>query len=138
MGIISNIVLDSFFCFLICHFSGYLRSHLESPSALFFNLRLVDWVILRFSGTPFFVHLRLKTCIFKKSILLLAVLGLHCHMRSFSSYSQWGLLSSCSAWVSPCGDFSCYGAWTLEFELSVKMLSRHRLSVSMTCGILTT
>ena len=113
-------------------------SHVESPSVFFFILRLVDWVILRFPGTPFFVHQRLKTCIFKKSILLLTHLGLHCHMRSFSSYSQQGLLSSCSAWVSPCGILSCYGAWTLEFELSVKTLSRHRLSVSMACGVLTT
>ena len=76
-------------------------SHLKSLSFFFFNLRLVDWVILRFPGTSFFVHLRLKTCIFKIFILFLAVLGLCCHMRSFSSCSRWrgmgwggGLLSS--------------------------------------------
>ena len=71
-------------------------SHLERLSFFFFNLRLEDWVILRFPGTSFFVRLRLKTCIFKIFILFLAVLGLCFHLRSFSSYSQWGLLSSCS------------------------------------------
>ena len=94
-------------------------SHLESLSFFFFNMRLVDWVILRFPGTSFFVHLRLKTCILKIFILFLAVLGLRCHMWSFSSCSQRREASlQCSAWDSPCGDFSCYGAWALEFELS--------------------
>ena len=40
----------------------------------------------------------------------LSVLGLHCCMWVFSSGSEWGLLSSCSAWTSHCGSFSCWGA----------------------------
>ena len=36
----------------------------------------------------------------------LAVLGLHCCTRAFSSYSERRLLSSCSAQVSHCGSFS--------------------------------
>ena len=31
----------------------------------------------------------------------------------FSSCGKWGLLSSCSAWASHCGGFSCCGAQAL-------------------------
>ena len=31
----------------------------------------------------------------------------------FSSCSKWGLLSSCIAWASHCGGFSCWGVWTV-------------------------
>ena len=39
--------------------------------------------------------------------LFLAALGLCCYKRAFSSWGEQGLLSSCSAWVSLCGGFSC-------------------------------
>ena len=43
----------------------------------------------------------------------MAVLGLHCFAWPFSSCAKWGLLSSCDAWVSHCGGFSCCGAQAL-------------------------
>ena len=45
--------------------------------------------------------------------LFLAVLGLCRYVQAFSSCSDWGLLSSCSAQASHCCGFSCYGAWAL-------------------------
>ena len=42
--------------------------------------------------------------------LFLAALGLRCYLRAFSSYGDQGLLSSCGARASHCGDFSCWGA----------------------------
>ena len=53
---------------------------------------------------------------FKQSpgiLFFLAVLGLHCCTRAFSSYSEWRLLSSCGAQVSHCGGFSCCRARVL-------------------------
>ena len=38
--------------------------------------------------------------------LFMVVLGLHCCVHAFSSCGEWGLLSSCNAWGSHCGDFS--------------------------------
>ena len=38
--------------------------------------------------------------------LFLVTLGLHCCKGTFSSCSEWGLLSSCGAWASHCGGFS--------------------------------
>ena len=32
----------------------------------------------------------------------MAVLGFHCCTLAFYSCGEWGLLSSCGAWVSPC------------------------------------
>ena len=48
--------------------------------------------------------------------LFLALLGLHCCMWAFSSFHKSGLLSSCDAWASHWGGFSCcraqaLGAW---------------------------
>ena len=38
----------------------------------------------------------------------------------FCSCGDWGLLSSCGAWASHCGGFSCCGSWALErFSFSV-------------------
>ena len=47
--------------------------------------------------------------LFLKFILFLAVLGLHCYTRAFSSCSNrgWGLLSICGAQASHCRGFSC-------------------------------
>ena len=39
--------------------------------------------------------------------MFLAVLGLHCCVWAFPSCCEQGLLSSCGAWVSHCGGFSC-------------------------------
>ena len=40
---------------------------------------------------------------------------------AFSSCSEWGLLSRCSAWASHWDGFSCFRAWALEHEASVVM-----------------
>ena len=39
--------------------------------------------------------------------LFLAVLGLCCCVQAFSHWGEWGLLSGCGMWSSPCGGFSC-------------------------------
>ena len=49
---------------------------------------------------------------------LLAVLGLCCCTWVFSSFGEWGLLSSCSVQSSYCGGFSCCKAQALEHGLS--------------------
>ena len=38
-------------------------------------------------------------------------------VRAFASRGKWGRLSSCGAWASSCGDFSCCGAQALEPRL---------------------
>ena len=43
--------------------------------------------------------------------LFCTVLGSSLLRRLFSSCGEWGLLSSCGAQASHCGDFSCFGAW---------------------------
>ena len=59
-------------------------------------------------------HLNQAFLSFLKSIyLFLAVLGLCCHTWAFSSYGEWGLLSTCDAWASHCSGFSCWEAWAL-------------------------
>lgn len=40
-------------------------------------------------------------------LLLLAVVGLCCYARAFSCFSEWGLLSICSARASHRGGSSC-------------------------------
>ena len=45
--------------------------------------------------------------------LLLAMLGLRCCVQASSRCGAWGLLSSCSAWASHCGSFSCCRTWAL-------------------------
>ena len=42
-------------------------------------------------------------------VLFLAMLGLCCCAGFFSSCGKWGLLSSCCAWASHRGGFSCCG-----------------------------
>ena len=51
-------------------------------------------------------------CIYVRT-LFLAVLGLRCCAKPFSSCSNWGLLSSWAVWASHCGGFSCCRAWAL-------------------------
>ena len=52
-------------------------------------------------------------------IYLLAVLGLHCCTRAFSSCGERGAMLHCGAWASHCGGFSCCGARTLGARASV-------------------
>ena len=54
--------------------------------------------------------------LFKISFIyfLLAVLGLCCCTRAFSSFSKWELLPSCSAAASHCSAFSSCGAQSLK------------------------
>ena len=76
--------------------------------------------------------------------LFLAVLGLRCCV-AFSSFSEPGLLYSCTVQASHCGGFSPCMAWALGHRASVVRLSgfsstgsivvAHRLSCSVACGI---
>ena len=76
--------------------------------------------------------------------MYLAVLGLHCCVRTLPSHGERGLLSSCGVWVSPAAGSSCCREWApghsgfsscgpraLEHWLS----SCARLSCSMACGL---
>ena len=45
--------------------------------------------------------------------LFMSTLGLCCCMWAFSSWSEWGLLSSCDVQASYCCGLSCCGAWAL-------------------------
>ena len=65
--------------------------------------------------------------------LFLAVLDLHCCTWAFSS-CKWGLLSSCSVWVSHCDGFSCCRAQALGCVGSAVVA--HRLNCPVVCGIL--
>ena len=65
--------------------------------------------------------------------IILAALGLHCCTQAFSSYGKRGLSSSCSAWASHCGVFSCCRAQALGHVGLV--VAVHRLSCSLACGI---
>ena len=56
-----------------------------------------------------------KICFFFFN-LSLAALGLGCCTWTFSSCSEWGLLSGCSAQVPHCIGFSCCGTQALECE----------------------
>ena len=67
------------------------------------------WVLL-FSVVPQCKHWRLSSFFL---FLFLAALGLHWFVQVFSSCGKQGLLSSCDAWATHCGGFSCCGAWTL-------------------------
>ena len=49
----------------------------------------------------------------------MAVLGLHCCARAFSSWSKQGATLLCGAWASDCGGFSCCGARALGLRASV-------------------
>ena len=47
------------------------------------------------------------------------MLGLSCYRPAFSSGGERGLLSTCGAWASHCGGFSCGGARTLGLSREV-------------------
>ena len=59
--------------------------------------------------------IRFLSCFFffLKKYLFLAVLGLHCGARGFSSCGEQGLLSSAGGQASHCGGSSHCGAWAL-------------------------
>ena len=63
-----------------------------------------------------------KLCLFLPVIkntfiyLFRAVLGLHLLHRAFPSCGKWGLLSSCSAWVSHSSGFSYCRVWALGLQ----------------------
>ena len=57
----------------------------------------------------------------KKNLIVfiyLAVLGLCCCTRAFSSRGKWGLLSGCGARASHCSGFFCSEAQAIECRLS--------------------
>ena len=65
--------------------------------------------------------------------LFLAVLGLCCCERAFSSCGEWRAILHCRARTPHCGGFSCCRAWALEHVgLAVVV---HRLSHPEACGI---
>ena len=49
--------------------------------------------------------------------LFLVVLGLCCCLQAFSSCPESGVVSGYHMQASHCGNFSCYGLWTLEHRL---------------------
>ena len=51
--------------------------------------------------------------------LFLAVLGLCCLTRAFSSCGKWGLLFAVVRGLLNCGGFSCCEAWALGAQASV-------------------
>ena len=68
------------------------------------------------------------------------MVGVHCCTQAFSSCSKQGLLSSCGAWASHCGGFSCCEAWALglwESVVAVHGFSScgNKLSCSLAHGI---
>ena len=75
-------------------------------------------------------HAYMYVCMY----VFLAVLGLCYCMRTFSSCSEWVLLSSCDAWASHRGGSSCYGAQAPGLMGSVVM--EHELCCSIAHGIL--
>ena len=69
----------------------------------------------------------------KRCYLVLAALCLCRCVRTFSSCSERGPLSSCSAWASHCSGFSCCRVWTLGRSDSVVLV--HWLGCFMVCGV---
>ena len=66
------------------------------------------------------------------SFIYVAMLGLHCCVWAFSSCREQGLFSSCVAWASHCGGFSCCRAWALGAVASVAVT--HWLSCPTALG----
>ena len=61
-------------------------------------------------------------------------------MQALSSCREQGLLSSCSAWASDCGGFSCCRAQAVGAQASVvstrgSVVVMYGLICTMTCGI---
>ena len=92
-----------------CHFFLWEISPTQGSNPCLLCLLCCRWILylLSHQGSLFM-------CLFN---LLLAALDLCCCMWAFSSCSEWGLLSSCSAWASDCSSFSC-GTQAPECRLS--------------------
>ena len=69
---------------------------------------------------PSFIYFKFINFIY----LFLAVLGLRCCARAFSSCGKRGATLRCSAQASHCGGFSCRGAGTLGTWASVVVVRR--------------
>ena len=106
----------------------------ENKFLLLRPLRLLYFVMAaivnEYSHWYILVPLDLKYCVY----LFLAVLGLCCCVRAFSSWGEQGLLSRSIVQVSHCGGFSCCRAWAPGMQALVAVV--HRLSCSESCGIL--
>ena len=85
------------------------------PEALSYCLEVSWWEWRVAEGWLHWVQWQTQGNLFfkKRFCLFLAVLGLRCCTWAFSSCDEQGLLSSCSAWASHCGGFSCCGARAL-------------------------
>ena len=86
----------------------------------YFILFMLLWMKLYFY---FYLFCTIYFCLF---YLSLAALGLCCFEWAFSSCDELGLVSSCSAWASHCGDFFCCGGSVVVVQ---------RLSCPEACGI---
>ena len=88
-----------------------------------FHLLLLHWwqlfCFLKLGGTVFKANAGKVTSCFSLSLkkkivfIYLAALGLCCWAQPLSSCDEWGLLSSCSEWLSHWSGFFCHGACTL-------------------------
>ena len=65
-------------------------------------------------SVPFIIPISFFIFIILFNQLFLAVLGLHCCERAFSSCSERGPLSRCGVRASHCSDFSCPGSDSKE------------------------
>ena len=90
----------------------------------------VTWIF-----TGFLSYLLAYMYLFKSFFFPPAVLGLPCYVGFFSSFSEWGLLSSCGTWASHCGGISCCWSWALEhlgFSSCGSQALEHRLNSCVT------
>ena len=82
----------------------------EWLSLHFLLSELTTSLFLVFTISSVISILRLCSSYFKITIsflsFFLAVLGLHCFARAFSSYGNWGLLTSDGSWASHSNGFS--------------------------------
>ena len=88
---------------------------------------VVKWILASFNNVTFF-----SFCKMFLSYLFLAAVGLCCCVWAFSSCSKQRLLSSCAAWTSCSGGFSCCRAQALE---SLFQQLQHAGSVVVVCGL---
>ena len=90
------------------------KTSLKSSTVIINTLTCCCYFLSLFIPTGFYFYF---------IIVVLAVLGLHCYARAFSS---------CSGWAFHCHSFSLHGAWTLGPQVSVVMALRRW---STTCGV---
>ena len=88
---------------------------------------VVKWILASFNNVTFF-----SFCKMFLSYLFLAAVGLCCCVWAFSSCSKQRLLSSCAAWTSCSGGFSCCRAQALE---SLFQQLQHAGSLVVACGL---